>query len=86
MPKNKAEQFVEWFKAAVELMYRTIDTKDQAVCVFIYARDKTDTSSDPSGSIRYTMMSKMTRYDAEIVRNLVRTELNALDLNLWQWK
>ena len=63
-------------------MYNTIDTKDQAVCVFIYSRDKTDTTADPIGSVRYSMMSKMTRYDSEIVRNLIRTELNTLDLNL----
>lgn len=84
--KNKAEQFVEWFKAAVELMYQTINTKEQAVCVFIYARDKTDMTQDPAGSIRYSMMNKMTRYDSEVVRNLIRTELNALDLNLWKWR
>lgn len=79
---SKAEQFVDWFKAAVELMYNTIDIKNQSVCVFIYSRDKTDTTTDPSGDVKYSMMSKMTRYDSELVRNLIRTELNTLDLNL----
>lgn len=84
--KNKAEAFIEWFRTAVQLMYEKIDVKDQTVCVFIYSRDRKDISSDPSWDVKYTFMSKMTRYDSEVVRNLIRTELNALDLNLWQWR
>lgn len=75
---KKAQEFIEQFRKPIDMMFDTIDAKDTAVCVFVYVRDKKDKSEWEDWKIKYSRMSKMTRYDSQSIKDILWNEIDKL--------
>ncbi len=80
MKTNKADELLDKLKAPLNMMYNNIDTKEMAVGILVYARDKTDKEDDEQGAIRYSFLSKLTRYDAMTIKSILESEINRMSL------
>ena len=70
---DRAEQFVDQFRAAVELMMDKAP-KDLSICFSVYARDTADrTPEQPDGTMRMTSAARCGYFDKATFKEYVNT-------------
>jgi hypothetical protein len=78
--ESRASKFVEQFKKPVELMMKNIDWKEMSVFVIVYARDKLAKDIDEDWDMKYAILSQMWRYDWEVVRNIIESNITRMEI------